>query len=147
MAWAALSPILSGLFGGVIAAWLLTKLARWVPETCEHRPIGEILRENRWRVRGANIVGLLGLVGGVALYKLGVFASNDWRGMGLGFGIACVAPAVVLVVVSSPGGRRGIREALVAYAVGQATPPILLYSIMAVGAVVLFFTLGSLRGA
>lgn len=147
MDFAATRPILSGIIGGFVAAWLLGKLSRWVPETCGNRPIKEVLHENRWKVRIANVVGFACLIGAVALYKYEVFASNDWRGLGLGFGAACLLPTLVLVGASLPGGSRAIRESLVAYAVGQDTPPALLNGIMAVGIVIFFVSLGSLYGA
>jgi len=147
MDFASIRPILSGIVGGLIAAWLLRKVSGWVPETCGDRPIKEVLYQNRWKVRIANVVGLACLIGAVALYKYGVFSSNDWRGLGLGFGAACLLPTLVLVGASLPGGARAVREALVAYAVGQDTPPVLLNAIMAVGIVIFFVSLGSLYGA
>ncbi len=135
------------MIGAIIAIWFIRKIARWVPDTCGGRPIREVMHEHRWKVRVANAVGFAALIGGVALYKVDVFPDNDWRGLGLAFGAACLLPLLILVVASMSGGSQAIREALVSYAVGQDTPPTLLYSIMAAGTVVFFVTLGSLYGA
>lgn len=147
MDFASIRPIVSGIIGGLVAAWLLGKLSRWVPETGGDRPIKEVLFQNRWKVRIANVVGFACLIGAVALYKFDIFASNDWRGLGLGFGAACLLPTLVLIGASLSGGSQAVREALVAYAVGQDTPPALLNGIMAVGIVIFFVSLGSLYGA
>jgi hypothetical protein len=141
---AALRPILSGLIGAAIAVWFLRKISRWVPTTCNGRPIAEIMHKHRWKVRCANAVGFSALLGGVVLYKLEVFADNDWRGLGLAFGAACVLPALILILTSVHEGREAIREALVSYAVGQDTPPPLLNGIMAAGIIFFFVTLASL---
>ena len=141
---ATLRPILSGLIGAAIALWFLRKISKWVPTTCSGRPISEIMDKHRWKVRGANALGFAALFGGVALYKLDLFASNDWRGLGLAFGAACVLPALFLILTAAFNGREAIREALVSYAVGQGTPPLLLNGIMAAGTILLFVTLASL---
>ena len=144
---AALRPIFSGLIGAIVTVWLLKKLRRWIPETCEGRDVAEICKEHRWKVRAANFVGFVALIGGVALYHFGVFSSRDWRGLGLGFGAACVAPTLLLVGTSLVEGRRATKEALVAYAVGQKTPPVVLYSLLGFGWIIFAVTLGSLLGA
>ena len=141
---ALLRPILSGIVGGLLTVWFLSKISRWVPTTCEGRPVKDLQYDHRWKLRIANAIGLAGLLGGVAVYKLGLFASNDWRGASLAFGFACIAPVITLAIAAAPGGELKIREALVAYAVGQSTPPMLLYSIIALGAVLFFFTVASL---
>jgi hypothetical protein len=140
-------PVLSGIIGAAIAAWLLRRLSRWVPVTCSDRPIKDVLYQHRWKVRLANALGFACLIGGVVLYKVGAFASNDWRGIGLAFGGACLVPTLVLVGASLPGGSRAIREALVAYAVGQNTPPMLQNAIIAVGIVIFFISIGALYAA
>lgn len=144
MELSSLRPILSGLIGAFIAAWFLRKISSWVPSTCGGRPIAEIMHKHRWRVRGANALGFAALFGGVALYQFELFESNDWRGIGLAFGSACVLPALFLILTSAFEGRQAIQESLVSYAVGQDTPPLLLNSIMVVGTILFFITLASL---
>lgn len=139
-----LRPVLCGLLGAVISVWFLRKISRWMPVTCGGRPIAEIAHKHRWKIRCANALGFMALLSGVALYKLDFFAKNDWRGLGLGFGAACMLPAILLIVTAAFEGRAAIREALVAYAAGQATPPLLLNSIMALGTVLFFFTVASM---
>ena len=141
---AALRPILSGLIGAVIAVWFLRKISRWVPTTCNGRPIAEIAHKHRWRVRSANALGFATMLGGVALYKFELFASNDWRGLGLAFGAACLLPALLLIITAAFEGREAVREALVSFAAGQDIPPILLNSILAVGTILFFVTVASM---
>jgi hypothetical protein len=142
----ALRPVLSGLIGAAIAVWALRKVAKWVPTTCGGRPISEVTYKHRWKVRSANTVGFAALLGGVALYKFDVFPNNDWHGLGLAFGAACMLPALILTVTSILEGPDAIRESFVAYAVGQDTPPALLNGIMAAGIIVFFVTVGSMYG-
>lgn len=141
---AALRPVLSGLVGAVIALWFLRKISRWVPTTCNGRPVAELAYKHRWKVRCANVLGFAALLSGIALYKLEFFTDNDWRGLGLAFGAACVLPALVLIVSSAFEGREAVREALVSYAVGQDTPPLLLNSIMVAGTILFFVTVASM---
>jgi hypothetical protein len=64
---------------------------------------------------------LRGITGGLALYPLGGFASNDHRPAFLGFGLASLLPLLALIVIPFLTGRN-IREAFVAFAVGQGAP-------------------------
>ena len=137
-------PIISGLIGAAIAVWFLGKIAKWVPTTCNGKSVAELAQKHRWKLRCANAVGFAALLGGVALYKGGWFASNDWRGIGLSFGAACTLPALLLIVTSASEGRAAIQEALVSYAVGQDTPPLLLNSILIAGTVLFFVAAASM---
>jgi hypothetical protein len=137
-------PIFSGLIGAALAVWFLRKIAKWMPTTCAGQSIASVAHKHRWKIRVANALGFAAFLGGISLYKFGIFATNDWHGLGLAFGAACVLPTLLLVGLSLFEGPQSVREALVAYAVGQDTPPVLLNSILAAGAVLFFVTLASL---
>lgn len=141
---ASLRLVLSGLIGAVITVWFLRKISQWVPTTCSSQSIAEIAQKHRWKVRCANALGIAALLGGVALYEFEFFASNDWRGLGLAFGAACMLPALFLILTSAFEGREAIREVFVLYAVGQDTPPLLLNSIIVVGAISFFVSAASM---
>jgi hypothetical protein len=137
-------PIISGLIGAAIAVWFLRKIATWIPTTCNGKSVAELAHKHRWKLRCAKAIGFAALLGGVALYKGGWFASNDWRGLGLSFGAACMLPALLLIVISASERRAAIQEALVSYAVGQDTPPLLLNSITVAGTVLFFVAAASM---
>jgi hypothetical protein len=139
-------PVVSGLIGGVISAWLLRRLARSVPEACETKGADELVLENKVKILVSNILFFAALIGGVALYHFGHFQRNDWRGLLLAFGIAAVAPALFLFFSSIAGGAQRVKEAYVAYAVAQRVPIGVLYAGFALGSICLFVALGSVIG-
>jgi hypothetical protein len=144
MEFDALRPILSGIAGGGLAAWLLHKLRRWMPTRHNGRPINEVTDRQRWKVMLANAVAFVLMAAAIAVYALGLFARNDWRGLGLFFGLICVLPSLLLVLTSLREGPDVAREALLAYAVNQKMPFVLLYALWAGGTIVLVISVVSL---
>ena len=139
----AIRPIFSGLIGGVIAIWLTTKMSRWIPDTFNSKTPDELLAQHRIAVRAANALFFLGLVIGIALYKVAGFADTDWRPLAWGFGLSSVMPLIGLPVISAVMGRSP-KEAYVAFAVGQKTPFFVTYGILGLGVVAFFLALASL---
>lgn len=69
----------------------------------------------------SNVLFFIGLCSGIALYPMGGFENTDWRPLLLGFGLASVLPLLALAVVSLLSGRN-VKEAYVAFALGQGSP-------------------------
>jgi hypothetical protein len=138
-------PIVSGLAGAALAAWLCHALSRWVPTVCNGKSAPQLVRENRAAIYLSNACFACGLIGAIAVYKLGHAASNDWRIAAVGFGAGAVAPVLVLPLSAATAGRAP-KEALVAYAIAQKIPTALLYAIFAFGSACLAAGLAGLAG-
>lgn len=85
----------------------------------------------------------VGLCFGVALYRIGGFGNTDWRPLLWGFGLASVLPLLALALVSLASGRS-IKEAYVAFALGQGSPLWATYGILSAGVVAFAFAVASL---
>lgn len=134
------SPILSALLGGALAWWLGRVCARWLPRVINGKSAPTLLRENRTVVRGANGVFMASLLATLLLYGLGVFDRYDWRGAGLGFGMALTGPLLVLLVTAT-FRRRPVTEILAAYALSQKTPITALAGLFGFGVVLFLLSL------
>jgi len=143
MEYEALRPIASGLLGAGISIWFGRAWSRWVPTECARKSAATLKQENRVGIIVANVLFLAGLFGAVLLYQPGYFERNDWRPLGLGFGVATTAPLLWLCAYASFTGRRA-KEVYVAYSISEKTPAIVLYGIMSAGVVCLFAALASL---
>jgi hypothetical protein len=135
-------PILSGLAGAIIASALVSFWTRRLPETFNAKPREVLLREQRPAVWSANALFLMGILLGLAMYQFGGFAQNDWRPLGIGFGLASVLPLGALTVIPLLSGRS-VAEAFVAFAWGQGTPLWVTYGIMGAGVVALILALAA----
>jgi hypothetical protein len=133
----------SGAIGGALAALFCSAWAKWVPTVCNRKGADTLLRQNRGGIILANVLFFAGLSLAIAVYVWGYFPSNDWRGFGLGAGIAFTAPLVVLLLSALVVGRDP-REALVAFAISQKTPMVALYRLLVSGAVMLVASVASL---
>jgi hypothetical protein len=136
-------PILSGLIGGVIAIALGCALSRWMPKSFQGKSADQLLRENRFAIKMANILSLIGIFGALALYQWGDFARNDWRPLALGFGFAFSVPFVSLPL-SALVTKRHTSEAFVAYALSKKVPVPVLFTLLSLGIPLLFLAVWSL---
>ena len=134
---------MSGAIGGALATLLCSAWAKWVPTVCNRKSADTLLRQNRAGIILTNILFFAGLGLAIAVYVWGYFASNDWRGFGLGAGFAFTAPLIVLPLSALIAGRDP-REALVAFAISQKTPMVALYLLLVSGAVMFVASVASL---
>ncbi len=121
------SPIISGLLGGVIAVLISAALSRWVLTSANGKSATRLLEENRTAVRASDALVVCGLLGALALYQFGGFARNDWRPLTLGFGLAGVAPLIILPIGAFLAGRP-LSDAFYAYSIAKKLPPVFLYA-------------------
>lgn len=125
-------PILSGLVGGAAAVGLAAYFSGRMPKSFRGKSIERLLEENRFPIKVANTLGLIGILGALAMYQLLDYAHNDWRPLALGFGFAFSAPLVWLPL-SAVIASRNPGEALVAYSHSQKTPVQILLPLLALG--------------
>ena len=132
------SPVVSGVIGGLIAMGLAWLWSGWLPKGQNGKSADTLKLQYRTEVWLANAATGAGILGALAMYFWGGYASNDWRPLALGFGFAFSAPLVVLPLVASFRGGKA-SEAFTAYALAQKTPPALLFPLLALGIAALLF--------
>jgi len=143
MEFDSIRPVISGVIGGVIATWLTSRWARNLPATYNSKSRGTLLKLHRPAIWTANILFFVGLCFGVALYRIGGFANTDWRPLLWGFGLASVLPLLALAAISLVSGRS-VREAYVAFALGQGSPLWATYGILGAGVAAFVFAVTGL---
>lgn len=143
MSYEILRTISSGLLGAAVAVWLGRSWSRWVPAECAKKSAATLKNTNRIGIIVANGLFFAGLVVGFLLYQLGYFPRNDFRPVGLGFGISTAGPLLWLCAYARLTGR-GVEEVFVAYSISEQMPPVVLYGLMGAGVICLFATLASL---
>jgi len=136
-------PVISGVIGGMIAAWLTSRWARNLPKSYNRKSRDILLKQHRPAISSANTLFFAGLCFGVALYRIGGFANTDWRPLLWGFGLASVLPLLALAVISFVAGRS-VKEAYVAFAWGQGSPIWATYGILGAGVVAFAFAVAGL---
>jgi hypothetical protein len=56
----------------------------------------------------------------------------DWRGLGIGVGLACFLPVAYIVASNIVYGIEKVKEAMVAFVIDQKTPPKVLFIFMGI---------------
>jgi len=133
-------PIVSGLIGGLIAAWLTSRWAKKLPRSFSGKSNGQLLHEHRYVVWFANALFLVGIGIALAMYKFGDYPGTDATPFLLGFGLASIMPLFALFAIPLARGQRP-AEALYCFSVGQHAPMGITYGILAVGVIMLPFGL------
>lgn len=139
----AIRPVISGLIGAIITSWLVSRWARTLPQSYRGKTRTGLARQHRAAIRAANGLFLAGLFIGVGLYSYPGFASTDWRPACLGFGLASVMPLFAIAVISR-ARNKSLKEAYVAFALGQDTPIWATYGILGAGVVAFCFAVPAL---
>jgi hypothetical protein len=129
MNFESIRPLLSGIAGGILAIYFCSALARWVPQICNGKSATFLIEENKVAIWLANALFFAGLLAGIAIYQLDFLPNDDWRGLAVGAGAGSIAALIVLPALAL-ASRRSAKEAYVAYAISQKTPPILVYGIL-----------------
>jgi len=143
MEFESIRPVLSGVAGGIIATWLTSHWSRRLPSRHNGKSRDALLRQHRPAIWTANTLFFLGLIFGIALYRVGGFDNTDWRPLGLGFGLASVLPLLAIFIVSILSGRDP-RAGYVAFSFGQGMPLWATYGLLGAGSVAFVFALASL---
>jgi hypothetical protein len=125
-------PIISGLLGGLVATVLCAAWARWLPRGMNGKSSEVLALQHRTGIWLANAAFFSGICLALYLYGWAGYASNDWRPIALGIGVAFSAPLVILPLVAW-SRRCSPAEAYVAFALSQKMPVFLLYPLLALG--------------
>lgn len=136
-------PVFSGLLGGVIAIWVGNYMARKLPRSWSGISTEALVRKHKAAIYLSNSAFIIGIFFGLFLYIQGYFERNDWRGMGIGFGVSCLGPTLILLTWSIIRGHR-ITESFFAYGVAQKMPLWLLMPLLGSGIAALIASLNSI---
>lgn len=136
-------PVFSGLLGGVIAIWVGNYMARKLPKSWAGISTEVLTRKHRVAIYLSNTTFILGIFFGLFLYMQGYFERSDWRGMGIGFGVSCLGPTLILLSSSIIRGHR-VMESFFAYGVEQKMPLWLLVFLLGSGVALLIASLNSI---
>lgn len=138
-----ISPVVGGVVGGILATWLTSRWSRNLPTGYRGSSRARLRTQHRLAIWTANVMLFVGLFSGLALYPLYGLAQTDWRPVLWMFGLASVLPLLAIAVVSFYSGRR-LKEAYVAYALGQGAPLWVTYVPLGAGLVAFGFALATL---
>ena len=140
MTW---GPIESGLLGGTIATFICAAWSRWLPRSVNGKHAATLQFQHRWAIRFANLAFVAGIGAALGMYQWGGYASNDWRPLGLGAGMAFSLPLFVLPLMAW-ARRCSAAVAYVAFALNQKAPLWVLYPLLLLGLPLFAFSIASL---
>jgi hypothetical protein len=123
--------VASGIAGAFIASWLATKWSRWIPLKVGTKGRVELLKKHKTTIRIAKVLAFVGGCSGLLCYYNGWMSDQDWRGLGVGFGLMSFLPLGYIVAANAMRGTEAIKECMVTYAISQKTPTGLLIALMA----------------
>ena len=78
----------------------------------------------------AKTLSIAGCLIGCLFYATGRMHDNDWRGLGIGAGLASLLPVCYIVAANMMHGTERIKEAMVAFVIDQKTPAKVLFVFM-----------------
>jgi len=112
----------------LIFNWQVKRWSRWIPSKCGDKEKGQLLKEYKNTNRIAKVFGLAGLSTVFVYYRKGHWMTgDDWRGMGIAFGLMALLPVAYIVAANVMHGTERVKEALVAFIIDQRTPPKVLF--------------------
>jgi hypothetical protein len=113
--------IISALIASIVFHWQAKRWSTWIPTKVWKKGRELLLEENKSTLRIAKVLSVVGLCTGCLFYA-GWISKYDWRGLGLGFGLACFLPITYIVLANVKSGAERIKEAMVALAIADKTP-------------------------
>jgi len=135
-----LRPFISGILGIICALLWARAYSRRMPDAFHGKSVATLLRENKVAIRFANGIFVATFVALLTTYRWGGFAGNDFRPLGIGFGVAFSAPTLTVYAAALWSGREA-REALLAYSLAQKIPLTLLLAVSATAVLLLAGTI------
>lgn len=118
-----IGSIFSAIIASVVWHWQAKRWSRWIPQKIGEKAREELLREQKTALRVARALMIAGFVIGAALCA-GKLGSDDWRILGIAFGVMPVLPIAYLSLANIKRGQSGIKEGMVAFAIDQKPLPL-----------------------
>ena len=92
-------PVVTGIIGAIISFCLAYLMCKFFPDLYSENSLSKLRRKYGKKVRIANVLSGIGFVMGVSAYFLKLIPRNDWRGIGLAFGLMAILPFLYLLVL------------------------------------------------
>jgi hypothetical protein len=122
--------ILSAIIAGLIFQWQIKHWSRWIPAKVGEKGKKQLLEEYKITIQRATMLSIAGFLIGCLFYVTDWLADHDWRGLGVGLGLASFLPVFYIVAVTIMHGGEKVKEAMVAFVIDQKTPPKVLFIFM-----------------
>jgi len=122
--------ILSAIIAALVFHWQVKHWSHWIPTKIGEKGKKQLLEEYRSTIRIAKALSIAGFLMGCLFYATDQMGNHDWRGLGIGLGLASFLPVAYIVVTNIRHGTEKIKEAMVAFVIDQKTPPKVLFIFM-----------------
>jgi ABC-type transport system involved in cytochrome c biogenesis permease subunit len=125
-----IGAILSAIIASLVFRWQAKHWSHWIPVKVREKGKKQLLEEYKstiWIAKALSIGGFL--IGGL-FYANDWMDKYDWRGLGVGCGLASFLPVSYIVAANIIHGAEGVKEAMVAFVIDQKTPPKVLFAFM-----------------
>lgn len=127
-----IGAILSAIVASLVFHWQVKHWSRWIPAKVGEKGKKQLLQENKGTIGIAKALSIAGFLIGCLFYATGRMGNHDWRGLGVGVGLASFLPVSYIVVANIMHGTERIKEAMVAFVIDQKTPPKVLFIFMGI---------------
>ncbi len=128
-------PVVTGIIGAIISFCLAYLMCKFFPDLYSENSLSKLRRKYGKKVRIANVLSGIGFVTGVSAYFLKLIPRNDWRGIGLAFGLMAILPFLYLLVFTNGQGIKEGINAFNAFSRLQRTPRLVMYTLFFIFAV------------
>ena len=119
--------MISAVIPSLIFHWQVKRWSHWIRQKFGEKEKNQMLKEYKDTNQIAKVFGLAGLFT-VFLYYRGQWTNgNDWRGIGIAFGLMAFLPVAYIVAANIRHGTERVKEAMVAFVIDQRTPPRVLF--------------------
>ncbi len=125
-----IGAILSAIIASLVFHWQVKHWSRWIPTKVGEKGKKQLLEEYRNTIRTAKALSIAGFLIGCLFYVTGWMGNHDWRGLGIGAGLASFLPVSYIVAATIMHGTERMKEAMVAFVIDQKTPPKVLFVFM-----------------
>jgi hypothetical protein len=125
-----IGAILSAIIASLVFHWQVKHWSRWIPTKVGEKGKKQLLEEYKSTIRIAKTLSIAGFLIGCLFYATGWMGAYDWRGLGVGAGLASFLPVSYIVAANIMHGTERIKEAMVAFVIDQKTPPKVLFIFM-----------------
>jgi hypothetical protein len=130
--WGPIGALISAIIASSIFHWQIKRWSHRIPSKFGQKEKNQLLEEYKNTNRIAKVFGLAGLFTIFIYYKGHSTTRSDWRGLGIGFGLACFLPVAYIIAANIMHGTERVKEALVAFVIDQKTPPKLLFTFIGI---------------
>jgi hypothetical protein len=127
-----IGAIASAIVGSIVFHWQVKQWSRWIPTKVGEKGKKQLLDENKITIRTAKTLSVAGVFIGLLFYSSHWLSDNDWRGLGVGIGLASFLPIAYIVGANIMHGTEKVKEAMVAFVIDQKTPRMVLFIFMGI---------------